>query len=140
MTQSHEREFCEQVLRRAASEYGMNIQALEVDEDHVHVYIDIPPQRSVGRAVAILKSVSARLMFKRFSYFRRKLWAGEFWGDSYFVRTVGEGVTAARRFRFVVDRPASVSRLRAEAIKLMGGSESKLRAGTLRFSEENLHS
>jgi hypothetical protein len=37
MTQAHEREFCEQVLRRAASEYGMNIQALEVDEDHVHV-------------------------------------------------------------------------------------------------------
>ncbi len=61
-------------------EYGMNIQAIEVDEDHVHVYIEIPPQRSVGSAVGILKSVSARMMFKRFSYLKRKLWAGEFWG------------------------------------------------------------
>lgn len=101
MTLPHEREYCEQVLRRAASEYGMNIESLEVDEDHVHLYIEVPPQRSVGRAVGILKSVSARLMFKRFGYFRRKLWAGELWGDSYFVRTVGEGMTAAMVRRYI---------------------------------------
>lgn len=101
MTLPHGREYCEQVLRRAAAEYGMNIESLEVDGDHVHLYIEIPPQRSVGRAVAILKSVSARLIFKRYSYFRRKLWAGELWGDSYFVRTVGEGVTAAMVRRYI---------------------------------------
>jgi putative transposase len=103
MTLPHEREYCEQLLRRAAAEYDMNIQSLEVDNDHVHLYIEIPPQRSVGRAVGILKSVSARLMFKRFSYFRRKLWGGELWGDSYFVRTVGEGVTAAMVRRYIAD-------------------------------------
>jgi putative transposase len=101
MTLPHEREYCEQVLRRAAAEYGMSILAVEVDEDHVHLYIEIPPQRSVGRGVGILKSVSARLMFKRFGYFRRKLWAGELWGDSYFARTVGEGVTAAIVRRYI---------------------------------------
>ena len=103
MTLPHEREYCEQVLRRAATEYGMNIQSIEVDEDHAHLYIEIPPQRSVGRGVGILKSVSARLMFRRFSYFRRKLWGGELWGDSYFVRTVGEGVTAAMVRRYIAD-------------------------------------
>lgn len=103
LTLPHEREYCERVLRRTAAEYGMNIRSLEVDEDHVHLYIEIPPQRSVGRGVEILKSVSARLMFKRFGYFRRKLWAGEFWGDSYFVRTVGEGVTAAMVRRYIAD-------------------------------------
>jgi putative transposase len=103
MTLPHEREYCEQALRRAATEYGMNIQSIEVDEDHVHLYIEIPPQRSVGRCIGILKSVSARFMFKRFSYFKKKLWAGEFWGDSYFVRTVGEGVTAAMVRRYISD-------------------------------------
>ena len=101
LTLPHEREFCAQVLRRAATEYGMNIQSLEVDEDHVHLYIEIPPQRSVGGAVRILKSVSARLVFKRFSYLRRKLWGGSLWGASYFVRTVGEGVTAAMVRRYI---------------------------------------
>lgn len=101
MTLPHEREYCEQVLRRAAREYGMNIEALEVDEDHVHLYIEIPPQRSVGEAVRILKSVSARMMFKRFTYFRKKLWSGKLWGASYFVRTVGEGVTAGMVRRYI---------------------------------------
>ncbi len=97
----HEREYCAEILRRAAQEYGMKIESLEVDEDHVHLYILIPPQKSVGRAVGILKSISARAVFKRFSYLKRKLWAGELWGASYFVRTVGEGVTAAMVRRYI---------------------------------------
>jgi len=101
MTLPHEREYCEQILRRATEEYGMIIQSIEVDQDHVHLYMEIPPQKSVGKAIGILKSVSARMMFKRFNYMRRKLWGGEFWGDSYFVRTVGEGVTAAMVKRYI---------------------------------------
>ena len=101
LTESHEREYCEQVLRRAATEYGMHIETIEVDADHVHVYIAIPPQRSVGSAVRILKSVSARAVFKRFAYLKRKLWGGNLWGASYFARTVGEGVTAAMVKRYI---------------------------------------
>ena len=101
MTLTHEKDYCEQLLRRTAVEYGMNIISVEVDDDHVHVYIEIPPQRSVGEAVRILKSVSARLMFKRFDYFKRKLWSGKLWGASYFARTVGEGVTAAMVRRYI---------------------------------------
>ena len=101
MTLPHEREYCARVLRRTAEEYGMNILTLEVDEDHVHVYIEIPPQRSVGEGVRILKSVSARMMFKRFNYFKKKLWSGKFWGASYFARTVGEGVTAAMVKKYI---------------------------------------
>ena len=101
LTLPHVREFCEQVLRRAAAEYGMAIENIEVDVDHVHLYIAIPPQQSVGGATRILKSVSARLVFKRFSYLKRKLWGGEMWGAGYFVRTVGEGVTAAMVRRYI---------------------------------------
>ncbi|MBK7891874.1 MAG: IS200/IS605 family transposase [Bdellovibrionales bacterium] len=101
LTLEHERAFCERVLRRAAAEYGMEIVEIEVDVDHVHIQIGIPPQKSVGKGIGILKSVSARLMFKRFEYLRRKLWAGELWGDSYFVRTVGHGVTAATVKRYI---------------------------------------
>lgn len=101
MTLAHEREYCEALLRRAASEYGMNIQSIEVDEDHVHLYIEIPPQRSIASGVKILKSVSARMMFKRFGYFKKKIWSGNLWGASYFVRSVGEGVTAAMVKRYI---------------------------------------
>ena len=73
----------------------MEVITVEVDVDHVHVYIQIPPQHSVGEAVRVLKSISAREMFRLFPYFKRKLWGGEMWNDGYFARTVGEGVTAA---------------------------------------------
>jgi putative transposase len=94
LSSPHEREYCEKVLRRVGEEYGMLVHALEVDIDHVHLYVEIPPQMAVGRAVGIFKSISARFMFKRFSYLKSKLWANQFWGASYFVRSVGEGVTA----------------------------------------------
>ncbi len=89
------REHCEEILRRAAQEYGMWISHIEIDLDHVHVQIEVPPQRSVGSAVRILKSISARWVFRRFPSLKSKFWSGELWGDGYFCRTVGEGVTAA---------------------------------------------
>lgn len=101
MTLPHEREYCEKVLKKAATEYGMNILMSEVDEDHVHLQVEIPPQLAVGQGIGILKSVSARFMFKRFNYLRRRLWAGELWSASYFVRTVGEGVTASMVKRYI---------------------------------------
>ena len=101
LTQLHEREYCETVLRRAAEEYGMRITVSEVDRDHVHLFIEIPPRMSVGRAVGALKSVSARMMFKRFAYLKQKFWSGQMWGASYFVRSVGEGVTAEMVRRYI---------------------------------------
>jgi putative transposase len=55
----------------------MNVIVIEVDIDHVHIYMEIPPQISVGRAVRILKSLSARYMFKKFPYLKRLFWSGE---------------------------------------------------------------
>ena len=40
------------------------------------------------------KSLSAQYMVKRFPRLNRYFWGGPMWSPSYFVRTVGEGVTA----------------------------------------------
>ena len=101
LVEEHERTHCEDILRRAALEYGMKIQTVEVDVDHVHVLIEIPPQRSVGEAVRILKSLSAKSMFTRFPYLKKKFWSGQLWTAGYFVRTVGEGVTSRMVRRYI---------------------------------------
>jgi len=44
--------------------------------------------------VQIIKSISAREVFKKFPELRKQLWAGELWNDGYFVRGVGDKVTA----------------------------------------------
>ena len=88
-------------LRRIAEQYEMNVVSIEVDEDHVHIYIEIPPKIAVGRAVGILKSLSARFMFKQYPSLKRKLWKGNLWEASYFARSVGDGVTGDMVQRYI---------------------------------------
>jgi len=70
------------------------IVEMEIAEDHVHILSSIPPKYSVGEMVRVLKSISAKEIFRRYPEVKRELWGGEFWEDGYFVRTVGDKVTS----------------------------------------------
>ena len=86
-------DYAKQVFQRIAEEYDMIIDTLEVVEDHVHIFLEAPPRLSPARIVQILKSVSAREMFRQYPRLRRQLWGGKLWSDGYFVRAVGDEVT-----------------------------------------------
>ena len=87
-------EYLKEVFQHIAEEYEFSIDTMEVVADHVHIFIEVPPRYSPAQVVQILKSVSARKVFKKFPKLRKELWAGEFWNDGYFVRSVGDKVTA----------------------------------------------
>ena len=87
-------EYAKEVLSQAAESYDMVIDTLEVQEDHVHVFLEAPPKYSPSGIAQIMKSISARGIFQRFPWLRRKLWGGELWEDGYFVRSVGDEVTS----------------------------------------------
>ncbi len=70
------------------------IDTMEVSADHVHIFLSFPLQYSISRVVAMLKSISASVIFKEYPGVKKELWGGEFWEDGYFVRTVGDKVTA----------------------------------------------
>ena len=86
--------YLKEVFQQISEEYEFRIDTMEVMEDHVHIFVEVPPRCSPARAVQILKSVSAREVFKKFPKLRKQLWAGELWSDGYFVRSVGDKVTA----------------------------------------------
>ena len=44
--------------------------------------------------VQVFKSISAREVHKKFPKMRREMWSGKIWSDGYFVRSVGDKVTA----------------------------------------------
>jgi REP element-mobilizing transposase RayT len=44
----------------------------------------------VTKIVTIIKSISARRIFKLCPKVKEKLWGGEFWTDGYFASTVGK--------------------------------------------------
>ncbi len=87
-------DYAKQVFREIAEEYDMVIDTVEVVEDHVHIFLEAPPRLSPSRIVQILKSISARELFRQFPRLRRQLWGGKLWSRGYFVRAVGDEVTA----------------------------------------------
>ena len=87
-------DYLKATFRRIAEEYGLRIDTMEVMEDHIHIFVEAPPKYSPARVVQIMKSISARKIFEKFPELRKQLWAGELWNDGYFVRSVGDEVTA----------------------------------------------
>lgn len=87
-------EFVGKVFVRIATEYDWGIEEMSIQSDHVHLFMHVPPKYAPARVVQIMKSISAREIFEEFPQLRKRLWAGEFWSDGYFVRSVGDQVTA----------------------------------------------
>ena len=67
---------------------------MAVQPDHVHLFMQVAPRYAPAQGVPIMKSITARQVFEQFPPLRKRLWAGEFWGAGYFVRSVGDAVTA----------------------------------------------
>jgi len=59
------------------------------DLDHVHFLIQGVPTMSPKEIIQIIKSITAKEMFKRHPEVKLKLWGGEFWTKGYYVNTVG---------------------------------------------------
>jgi len=70
--------------------YGIEIERIGCDEDHIHLLCGAHPKYALGQVVRVFKSVTARQLFNRFPWLREELWGGEFWTDGYYVATVGK--------------------------------------------------
>ena len=84
----------EELFREIGEAHDITIEEMEVSVDHVHIFCSFPPRYAIAQVVGRLKSLSARAVFKEFPRIKRRLWGGELWEDGYFVRTVGDKVTA----------------------------------------------
>ena len=88
------RKRAQEIFKEISTNQEFDIDTLEVSEEHVHIFLSFPPRYSISRVVGMLKSISASVIFKEYPDVKQELWGGEFWEDGYFVRTVGDKVTA----------------------------------------------
>ena len=70
--------------------YEIYFVEIGVDEDHVHFLVQSVPMYSVTKLVRMIKSITAREVFRRCPKVKKQLWGGEFWTDGYFASTVGK--------------------------------------------------
>lgn len=87
-------ESVEAVLLEVCFDIGLRyeIEFLEIgaDGDHVHFLLQSVPSYSPTKIIRILKSITAREVFRRCPQVKKKLWGGEFWSDGYFIASVGQ--------------------------------------------------
>ena len=70
-------------------ERDWQVLALEVQPDHIHLFVSIPPSIAVADAMKILKGSTARKLFVKFPELKKQLWGGHLWSPSYYVGTAG---------------------------------------------------
>jgi len=70
--------------------YDIFFLEIGVDKDHVHFLIQSVPTKSPTQIITIVKSLTAREIFKKHPEVKKQLWGGEFWTDGYFVNTVSK--------------------------------------------------
>ena len=79
-------ETCKEISKR----YEINFIEIGTDEDHVHFLIQSVPNMAPMRIVTIMKSITAREIYRLYPEVKKKLWGGNLWSEGYFVSTVGK--------------------------------------------------
>lgn len=82
-------EYLTALLNEICEQREWPILALEVQPDHVHLFLSIPPSIAVADAVKILKGTTARKLFVEFPELKESLLGGNLWSPSYYVGTAG---------------------------------------------------
>ena len=80
------KDICIEISKR----YEIEFIEIGVDKDHVHFLIQSIPKYSPTKIAKIVKSITAREIFRRIPLVKAKLWGGEFWTKGYFMNSVGQ--------------------------------------------------
>ncbi len=76
---------CMEISRR----YEIHFVEIGTDQDHVHFLVQSVPTISPKNIVQIIKSITAREIFKLCPQVKKMLWGGQFWTSGYYLNTVG---------------------------------------------------
>ncbi len=86
---SYLKDICLEISKR----YWFVFDAIGSDGNHIHLFVGAAPRHSPSNVMQVVKSITARELFKNYPEIKEELWGGEFWSDGGYIATVGEGVT-----------------------------------------------
>ncbi len=78
---------------------GGKVEELNVQIDHIHLLVEIPPKIAVSKFVGTLKGRTAIRVFQKFKKLKeRPYWGNHFWARGYCVDTVGLNEEMIRKY------------------------------------------
>jgi len=66
-------------VRIFAERLGCEVVELNVQEEHVHLLVMVPPKIAISQLIGTIKGKSAIQIFKQFPYLKKK----PYWGESF---------------------------------------------------------
>ncbi|MCB9128910.1 MAG: IS200/IS605 family transposase [Ardenticatenales bacterium] len=77
---------------------GVEVLEMNVQADHVHLILSVPPTYAVSTVMGFLKGKLALRMFDQFPELRRRYWGQHVWSRGYCVSTVGLDEERIRKY------------------------------------------
>ena len=80
------------LLQEISKEMYVKVIRLEIEKDHIHMYVSIPVSQPIPYVLQRLKGVSSRKINQEFrEYLKTYYWKkNALWAVGYFIATVGE--------------------------------------------------
>ena len=92
-------ELMDRDIRMLCEWKDVEVLELNVQVDHIHALLSIPPKISVSTFMGFLKGKLAIKVMKSYPRLRKKpYWGNHFWARGYFVNTVGLNEDLIRRY------------------------------------------
>lgn len=88
----------QQIYRLCDQKEGVEVIELNVQVDHVHLVVSIPPKYAVSQFAGYLKGKLALRLFDKYSQLRKKYWGQHLWSRGYCVSTVGLDEARIRKY------------------------------------------
>jgi len=89
----------DQSIRMFSEQKKCLVEELNIQEDHVHLMVLIPPKVSVSEYVGMLKGRTAIRIFGKYKKLKsRPYWGNHFWSKGYCVDTVGMDEEMIRKY------------------------------------------
>lgn len=62
---------------------------MNIQPDHIHVVLSIPPRYAVSNVMGFLKGRLALRLFQRYEQLAKRTWGQHLWSRGYYPSTVG---------------------------------------------------
>ncbi len=81
------------------SQLSCQIVEVNIQADHVHLLVKVPPKLSISKLVGTIKGKTALRLFTRYPYLKQKpYWGNHFWAKGYCVDTVGVNAEMIQKY------------------------------------------
>ena len=105
-------EYVKELLKGIGERYWFKFDAIGMEEDYLHIVVGAAPRYAPSEVMQIIKSITARMIFKRFREIKRELWGGEFWSDGGHIDTVSNHGGLEKIKKYVEEQGGQKGQLR----------------------------